>query len=179
MPNLVTINNILANKININNKYSVLIGSLVSALTPDGGRFAQIWKNILSNTFCSLCITICVRCSWFHKVSLISHLSPLNGPLKHVLELDQGKEARQGGVRVHAPWGNPYLRYVAERPTWCSLHGPLHELQHPQMLFGSSWRGGKEGLRGQERAEREGSRGGLHRGARRDRLLQMGLVVTC
>ena len=32
----------LANKININNKYSVLIGSLVSALTPDGGRFAQI-----------------------------------------------------------------------------------------------------------------------------------------
>ena len=42
LPNLVTINNILANKININNKYSVLIGSLVSALTPDGGRFAQI-----------------------------------------------------------------------------------------------------------------------------------------
>ena len=42
LPNLVTINNMLANKININNKYSVLIGSLVSALTPDGGRFAQI-----------------------------------------------------------------------------------------------------------------------------------------
>ena len=42
LPNLVTINNILANKININNKYSVLIGLLVSALTPDGGRFAQI-----------------------------------------------------------------------------------------------------------------------------------------
>ena len=42
LPNLGTINNILANKININNKYSVLIGSLVSALTPDGGRFAQI-----------------------------------------------------------------------------------------------------------------------------------------
>jgi hypothetical protein len=42
LPNLVMINNILANKININNKYSVLIGSLVSALTPDGGRFAQI-----------------------------------------------------------------------------------------------------------------------------------------
>lgn len=42
LPNLVAINNILANKININNKYSVLIGSLVSALTPDGGRFAQI-----------------------------------------------------------------------------------------------------------------------------------------
>ena len=42
LPNLVTINNILVNKININNEYSVLIGSLVSALTPDGGRFAQI-----------------------------------------------------------------------------------------------------------------------------------------
>ena len=42
LPNLDTINNMLANKININNKYSVLIGSLVSALTPDGGRFAQI-----------------------------------------------------------------------------------------------------------------------------------------
>ena len=42
LPNLVTINNTLANEININNKHSVLVGSLVSALTPDGGRFAQI-----------------------------------------------------------------------------------------------------------------------------------------
>ena len=42
LPNLVTINDTLANEININNKHSVLVGSLVSALTPDGGRFAQI-----------------------------------------------------------------------------------------------------------------------------------------